>query len=95
MKQIFFEDIDDLGVFRDLDNPLNFYGMPIESANIKRDIELQFNNQAITNDKTIKVYAIIYKGEIDNYAQSYQTDRTRMIDFPINRIEGIFVNMIK
>ena len=95
MKQLFFEDIEDLGVFRDLNNPQNYYGMTIESANIKRTIEQQSTNQIISDDKTIKVYQILYKEERDNYSQTYQTDRTRMINFPINRIEGILVEILK
>jgi hypothetical protein len=95
MKQLFFEDIEDLGVFRDLNYPQNYYGMTIESANIKRTIEQQSTNQIISDDKTIKVYQILYKEERDNYSQTYQTDRTRMINFPINRIEGILVEILK
>jgi len=94
MKQIFFEDIDDLGVFRDLINPKAFYGMPNESANMKRTIEQLFINQIIPDEKTIKVYQILYEGERDNYSQTYQTDRTKMIDFSINRIEGIPIRLI-
>jgi hypothetical protein len=92
MKQNIFTELGSMGVFRDKNNLDDYYTMPIESANLKRDLELEFKGKAIPDSCTIKVYPIFKSGEDDNSIY-YKPDTTKLVEFSINRIDGLWLKM--
>jgi len=85
-------------VFKDLQSDSNFYAMTPEVLEEKiRIVRMHGTNyeREVPDNITIKVCPIIFSGKTDKHGNKlYVAQEKTLIDFPINRIEWIFIRMV-
>lgn len=95
-KNFIFEDVDDLDVFKDSESDTDFYGMTREALTEKIQISRKYNNvkASIPNEITIKACRIRFVGSKNPLTDIYKPVRDEIVYFPVNRIEGVWMQVI-
>jgi hypothetical protein len=95
-KNFIFEDVDNLDVFKNSESETDFYGMNREALNEKIEIIRKYNNvkASIPNEFTIKACHIRFAGSKNPYTDIYRPVHEEIVDFPVKRIEGVWMQVI-
>ena len=93
MKNLIFEDIDDLVVFKDSECETDFYAMNKETLIEKSLIMKKFDNYklCVPNDLNIKVFRIRLFINSDNSTNTYKPIRDEIVEFPVKRIVNVWL----
>jgi len=96
-KRILFEEIGELIVFKDSENDYHFYAMTKKVLEEKMKIAEKYDNKEanVPNEYKINVCPVKYVKAKDNYTDIYRPLSSEIIEFPINRIEWMWILMQK
>lgn len=94
-KQIIFEADPDSIIFKDSEREDTFYCMTQDFLIEKMKITEQFGRREINvpDEYTIKVSPILKVESKDFYTDIYKPKKDELIDFPINKIEWIWIRI--
>lgn len=94
-KQIIFEaDLDSI-IFKDSESETGFYIMTKEVLQEKIEVTERYGRKEsnVPDDYTVKVSPIRKVGSQDYNTDIYRPSTSELIDFPINRIEWMWIRL--
>ena len=83
-------------IFEDSDSPETFLCMDQENLHEVNKIAEQYNNneEEVPDKYIIKAFPIQHTGEKENFCDVYEISSGEAIDFPINRIKWMWLQII-
>jgi hypothetical protein len=96
-KHIIFESEEDLVIFKDINSNSSFYAMTKDVLETKIEIAKRYGREEknVPEEFTIKVCPVKFVRSKDSYTDIYIPYSKELIDFPINRIEWIYIQIVQ